>query len=221
MDRGLLLLRLAKKGAMEHFITLTTQELGDELGMSQQSASLFLLDLEGENYIERTQKRSGSRLRITKEGVDILMKLYSELRPLFEPGRSIAVKGRISKGLGEGAYYMSQDGYVEQLKEKFDIEPYPGTLNILLSDNDSPLMELLKRGPGIELEGFRSGERTFGSCLCYYCSVNGEDGIIMVPNRTLHKNTLEIVSEARLRDILDIDEEDLVDLKIEYPSTLE
>ena len=218
MDRGLLLLRLAKKGAMEHFITLTTQELGDELGMSQQSASLYLLDLEKERYIERTQKRTGSRLRITKEGVDILMTLFSELRPLFEPGRKIVVKGKISKGLGEGAYYISQEGYVEQLKEIFGIDPFPGTLNVVLKDNDSPLLELLKRGPGIRVEGFRSGERTFGACMCYACQVNGENGIIMVPKRTLHKNTLEIVSQKKLRDVLDLKDEQKVDLEIEYPS---
>lgn len=214
----MLLLRLAKKGAMEHFITLTTQGLGEELGMSQQSASLYLLDLEKGQYIERSQKRTGSRIRITKEGVDILMTLYREMKPLFEPGRWIEVKGTISAGLGEGAYYLSQEGYIDQLKERFDLKPFPGTLNILLSENDSPMMELLRRGPGIEVEGFRSGERTFGSCLCYPCRVNGENGVIMVPNRTLHQNTLEIISEKKMRDVLNLEDGENVHLEIEYPS---
>ncbi len=218
MDKGMLLLRLAKKGAMEHFITLTTQGLGEELGMSQQSASLYLMDLEKEQYIERSQKRTGSRIRITKEGVDILMTLYREMKPLFESGRRIEVKGTISAGLGEGAYYLSQEGYIDQLKERFNLIPFPGTLNIHLSENDSPMMELLRRGPGIEIEGFRSGERTFGSCLCYPCKVNGEDGVIMVPNRTLHQNTVEIISEKRMRDVLNLEDGENVHLEIEYPS---
>ena len=116
---------------------------GEELGMSQQSASLYLMDLEKQQFIERSQKRSGSRIRITREGVDILMTLYREMRPLIVPGRKIEVKGTISAGLGEGAYYLSQDGYIDQLKELFDMDPFPGTLNIQLSENDSPKMARL------------------------------------------------------------------------------
>ena len=40
----------------------------------------------------------------------------------------------------------------------------------------------------------------------------------MVPKRTLHKNTLEIVSQKKLRDVLDLKDEQKVDLEIEYPS---
>jgi riboflavin kinase len=217
MDKVLLLLRLAKKGAMEHFINLTTKDLGEELGMSQQSASLYLMKLEEDQLIERIQKRSGSRIRITKEGIDILVTLYNELKPFFEPGRNIEVTGKLSRGLGEGAYYLSQEGYIQQIQKKFSLDPYPGTLNITLSENDSPLIELLRKGPGIVIEGFRSGERTFGSCLCYRCKVNGEDGVIMVPNRTLHQNTVEIVSPEKLREKLHLKDDDSVSLEIEYP----
>lgn len=217
MERRILLLKLAQMGAMEHYITITTRGLGEELKISQQSASLYLKNLESEDMIERRMRRSGSSIRITKSGVDLLMSLFNDLKGLFEDEREIEVKGIISEGLGEGAYYLSQKGYVDQLRELFSFEPYPGTLNIELSAIDAPLLDLLRRGPGIEVKGFSSGKRTFGSCLCYPCTVNGKNGVIMVPKRTLHVNTLEIISDEKLRDILSLENKDEILLRVNYP----
>jgi riboflavin kinase len=218
MDDEILLLKLARLGALERYITLPTRKMGEILGCSQQSASLYLTRMEERGYIDRTRKKAGSSFRITKEGMDILTGILHDIRLIFEEPREIRVAGIINPGLGEGAYYLSQEEYILQLKSLFSIEPYPGTLNIALSKTDSPLVDLLRRGPGIEIKGFRSGERTFGSCLCYPCNVNGEKGVIMVPNRTLHVNTLEIISKHRLRDRLSLKDGDTVELVLTYPA---
>lgn len=218
MDDRMLLLKLARLGAMERYVTLTTSKMGELLNTSQQSASIYLRRLEQRGLIDRTQKKTGSSIRITNEGMDSLLGLFQEVKGLFQEKREICVNGTINTGLGEGAYYLSQSGYIQQLEQLFSLKPFPGTLNVLLSQNDSPLVDLLRRGPGIEVKGFRSGERSFGSCLCYPCSVNGVGGLIMVPNRTLHVSTLEIVSDLKLRKELSLRDGDMVELKITYPS---
>jgi riboflavin kinase len=219
MDERILLLKLARMGAMEHYITITTAELGEEIGTSQQSASLYLKTLANRGLIEKNIRRSGTSVRISRSGVDLLFSIYQELSSIFGSVRKIEAVGTVSAGLGEGAYYLSQDGYVEQLKSIFSMDPFPGTLNLKLSKQDAPLLDLLKMGPGIEITGFRSGERTFGSCLCYPCRINGTKGVIMVPKRTLHDDTLEIISENRLRDELYLSDGDEVNLMITYPAT--
>jgi riboflavin kinase len=217
MDREAVLIRIAQMGGMERFVHLTTGELGERLGISQQSASIQLQRLEKEGMIERTRRGRAYGVRLTKAGLDLLMTRFGELSALLGRGREIEVKGTVSAGLGEGAYYLSQESYKEQLNEKFGFLPFEGTLNVQLSPMEAPLLDLLRRGPGIEVKGFVRDGRTFGSCLCYPCTVNGVKAAIMVPNRTVHKNTLEIVSERRLRDELSLKDGDEVKLIIRYP----
>ena len=219
-DKRKILLKLAKMGAMERYIDITTGELGDVLGISQQSASLHLKKLEESSLIERIRKKSGTRIRITPQGIGILDELNRELRSLFEEGRWIKVKGKVTVGLGEGAYYLSQEGYKKQLKEKFRIDPFPGTLNILISVNHRPLMGLLRKGPGVIIEGFRSHGRTFGTCLCYICRIVNIDAVVMVPERSIHENTMEIVSDVNIRDELGLEDGSPIEIEVEYPSTL-
>ncbi len=219
MDRETVLIKIAQLGGMERFVHLTTSGLGGMLGMSQQSASLNLQKLEKEGLLERTRRGRAHGVRLTKAGMDLLTARFSELSVLLGRSREIEVKGTISAGLGEGAYYLSQVSYKEQIDEHFGFLPFEGTLNVVLSPLDAPLLDLLRRGPGIEVKGFIRDGRTFGSCLCYPCTVNGVKAAIMVPNRTVHKNTLEIVSERRLRGELSLKDGDEVRLVVRYPVT--
>jgi len=213
-----ILLKLAQLGAMERYINLTTRELGELLGTSQQSASLYLQNLEKVGSIKRVRRNKGTSVTITKEGMEVLQNLYGMLRSIFETSRVVDVKGNVSRGLGEGAYYLSQRQYIDQIRELFGFEPFNGTLNIRLSPKDSPILDLLKKGPGIIVEGFVSGGRTFGTCICYPCTIGGKKGVIMVPNRTVHTSTLEIVSDVKFRDELGLIDDDQVDIRITYPA---
>ncbi|MGA1866236.1 MAG: DUF120 domain-containing protein [Thermoplasmatota archaeon] len=211
------LLKLAQLGALERYINLTTRELGTLLGTSQQSASLYLQKLEKEGAIRRVRRNRGTSVTITHEGMEVLQGLYGLLRSIFEVSRVIEVRGSISAGLGEGAYYLSQIQYVRQIRERLGFEPFRGTLNISVAPRDAPVLELLKKGPGIVIEGFNTGGRTFGPCICYPCTVNGERGAIMLPNRSVHVSTLEIVSDVKIRDRLGLSDGDQVEVKITYP----
>lgn len=217
MEDRLVLLELAHMGAMERFVDIRTSDLGSRIGSSQQSASIYLNRLASKQLIQRIRKKSGSSVRITEDGMELLLGLYGQLRSIFEKQRKIELKGRISKGLGEGAYYLSQRPYKEQLKELFELDPYEGTLNIELYKKDSPVLDLLRKGGGTKIEGFISQGRSFGSCICYPCEVNGINSVIMIPNRTLHVATLEVVSGVKLRDELDIEDGDEVTVSITYP----
>ncbi len=218
MDDRLLLLELSQLGALEHFVDITTEKLGDLLGTSQQSASIYLNRLSSRRLIERIRKKNGSAVRITEKGMDSLLGLYGRLRSVFETSRTINVTGSISRGLGEGAYYLSQTPYQEQLKEKLHMKPYKGTLNVELSKRDLPVLDLLRKGGGVKIEGFQSQGRSFGSCLCYPCTINGVRAVIMIPNRTLHLGIIEVVSDVKLRDELELRDGDRVELSITFPA---
>jgi riboflavin kinase, archaea type len=216
-DRRNILIILAQRGGLEHVLDVTTRDLAEWIGTSQQTASIYLSRLASEGFVERSMKRRGSRVRITDKGLSELRGLHQALKCIFGTDRVIVLQGRTVSGLGEGAYYLGQPGYIDQVRERLGFTPFPGTLNIVLGPNDAPILDLLRNGPGIPISEFMAGGRTFGRCLCYRCNVNGSPSAVMIPIRTIHRNTLEVISERKLRDELHLKDGEIVELSIDYP----
>ena len=96
-----ILIALLKKSAHKKKVIITTTELGEETGMSQQNASRLLLELEKKGFVER----DGNGITIRKPGIAELSRIYAELEGAFHEGR-IIIQGEIVQGLGEGRYYL-------------------------------------------------------------------------------------------------------------------
>lgn len=129
---------------------------------------------------------------------------------------SVTIRGRVTTGLGEGAYYVQLEGYRRQFREKLGYKPFPGTLNIqLVSEADVHELQLLKASIGIEIHGFATGGRTFGSVACYPTRINDQvDAAILLIQRTHHKlNVVEIIAAVNLRDQLKLEDGEIITLK--------
>jgi riboflavin kinase len=193
MDSVLLL--LLKRGAHLKPVRLTTTEVGSLTGMSQQNASRKLKILEQEGQIQRSKEG----LRLTKKAYDELAAIYSELRNAFEGGH-IAIEGIITKGLGEGGYYVSMKGYRRQIAEKLGFDPYPGTLNIRIDDEDGWKKQHLLQLEPIIIPGFKDNDRTYGDLFAYPCKLGKQDCAIIVPLRTHHgPEIIELVSPVDIK----------------------
>ena len=171
------LYKLAELGASSRTIKVSTEYLAEKIGASQQTASRHLIKLENIGWIKRTITTEGCLIKITKLGVTELKKLYSELRIIFESiyPPSITLEGVLFSGLGEGAYYVTKEGYRKQFIEKLGFDPYPGTLNIkVITEYDLKALSELETYPAIELEGFVDESRTFGSVKCYPAMINNK-----------------------------------------------
>lgn len=136
LQQILTMVHLLLLGARHNYVEITTRELSRSINRSQQSASKHLLDLESVGYVDRIRKGHTIRIKITDKGYMQIYSLYEKLRSAFESsvGDVITLEGRVVSGMGEGAYYMSLEGYRKQFREKLGYEPFPGTLNIKLSD---------------------------------------------------------------------------------------
>jgi len=194
---------LLRLGAARNAVKLSTTDLSEILGGSQQSASRHLQLLEQMGFIHRRVGSEGSRVSITLEGVAELEEVLKELKWHLEgeEARTIEFTGTVVSGLFEGAYYISKEGYRRQILEKLGFEPFPGTLNVRIGHDDFEKRRRLESGPGVHLEGFKDGERTFGSANCYPVTVNGEvGGALIVAERSIHDyNVMEIISPVYLR----------------------
>src|SRR5512139_2120517 len=126
------MLKLAEMGAFKRTAKISTEYLAERLGISQQSASRRLIELEREKWIKKTTTPEGSLIKIEDEGAKELQKLYTNLRFIIEAAfpPSVTLEGTVFTGLGEGAYYTQKEHYKIQFVEKLGFEPYPGTLNL-------------------------------------------------------------------------------------------
>jgi len=195
---------LAEMGAHRRTARISTEYLAGKLGASQQTASRYLIELEAKGWIERTITPEGCLIKITGFGVKELNKLYSTLRVLMEAvyPPSVTLEGTVFTGFGEGAYYISKDGYRKQFIEKLGFDPYPGTLNLkLTTDYDVKARNELEAYTGVEIEGFKNEDRTFGSVKCYPVIIgNDVKGALILALRSHYDvSVLEIIAPVPLR----------------------
>jgi riboflavin kinase len=198
------LLKLAGMGAHRRTARISTEYLAGKLGVSQQTASRYLIELEGKGWIERTITPEGCLIKITDPGVKELNKLYSTLHVIMEAAYppSITLEGTVFTGLGEGAYYISKEPYRRQFIEKLGFDPYPGTLNLrLATDYDMKARNEVEAYPGIEIEGFKNEDRTFGSVKCYPVIIENEvkGALILALRSHYDTSVLEIIAPVFLR----------------------
>ncbi len=205
---------LMKLGASKTPIRISTTQLSNEIGGSQQSASRHLQVLEKEGLLERTISSGGSKVRITVEGISVLDHILQELKWHLEgkEADTIEIEGEVDSGLFQGAYYISKEGYQRQIKEKLNYEAFPGTLNIKIKEEEYDKRQRLERGPSIRLEGFKDGERAFGAARIYPCIINGEEeGALIVAERSIHDyGVMEIISPHYLRRKMELADGDKI-----------
>lgn len=199
----LTLAELISKGARHNFIPITTSMLGKSIHKSQQAASKHLLELENDGFIERIVSGRKFSVKITPKGYSEMVKLSSILKSSLKSFPSILeLKGTLVSGMGEGAYYMSLNGYTKQFKSKINYIPFPGTLNVKLDQKEHIESALQLRSlNGVIIKGFSDGKRTYGWVKCFKCKLNNSiDGQLIVLERTHHDNSIvEIISKINIR----------------------
>ena len=214
------LIFLAERNAFTNSLKMTTPMLSKYLGTSQQSASRLLIQLEKEGFIERRIIGRTSYVKITDKGISQLRDLYLSLKAIFDRPVTITLEGRVFTGLGEGAYYISLEGYAKQIEEKLGFRAYPGTLNISLLSRDSiENRQLLRKIAPVEIHGFRNEKRTYGGAKAIKAILNDvQEVAILFVERTQYDNSVvEVIAEPYLRGQLGLKDGDKVKLTVTVP----
>ncbi len=190
---------LAQAGADHTPLVLTSRELGDRVGVSQQAADRYLMDLERRGLLTRSLANRRQRLQLSREALALLRAEYRGYRRIFEGPARISIAGEVVTGLGEGRYYLSQPGYVVQFSERLGYAPYPGTLNVRLRPSEIRRLGVVGDWDGVRIDGFEAGGRTFGGASCYPAKLNGRKCHLIRPDRSHYQDVVEFVAADRLR----------------------
>ena len=121
------------------------------------------------------------------------------------------IDGEVTTGLGKAAYFLSQDFYTKEFKKNLGFIPYPGTLNVVVSDKHLDEINKIK----INCQNLIKPDEGFGAVNYIEAILNDKiKGAIVLPAKTTHdENYLEFISENRLRDELGLVDGDTVSLE--------
>ncbi len=214
----IVLITLAKLGAYEKRVEISSSKLAEKLDTSQQTASRKIKALEESGHIEREIMPRGQRIMITEKGENALQTIYKDLRCAFgeKSPTTYSIQGTLTSGMGEGRYYMEREGYKKQFKEKLGFTPYPGTLNLILKKReDKRKRKSLQDMEGINIDGFTHENRTFGAAKCFKAKIEDVNGAVVIPKRTHHGfDTLEIIAQEKIRDIIAVKDGDTITVEV-------
>ena len=210
---------LAELGALKRTIRISTKFLAEKLGVSQQTVSRYLIDLERKGWIKRMVTHDGSLIRLTDLGDSQLRAVRLALNSLYEGKEpsSIIIEGTVFSGLGEGAYYVRHKRYREQFIKKLGFDPYPGTLNLrLTSEYDIQLRRELEMRDGIEIHGFKDENRTFGAGKCFHARIDGKErGAVVLAFRSHYDSSvIEVIAPKCLRRALKLKDGNRVKVEV-------
>ncbi|MGE0628188.1 MAG: DUF120 domain-containing protein [Hyphomicrobiaceae bacterium] len=126
------------------------------------------------------------------------------------------ITGRLATGLGQGRHFTRLDWARRQFVEKLAIDPFPGTVNVIVEDPRSfDLWKELAATPGVPIDNPNDGPHDCDA-RCYPVAIEGRiDAAIVLPDVAGYPPAqIEMIAPVAVREALAISDGDMVDLVI-------
>ena len=221
-DEFAVLKLLALDGGLDGEIKTSCSDLAERVDASTQTASRRLQRLEDAGLLGRDTVSDGQWVSVTEDGERTLRNEYEDYRRIFEGVSRVALTGAVTGGMDEGRHYVTLPGYMEQFRERLGYEPYPGTLNVDLTEASVRRRGALDGMEPVPIDGWEDENRTYGPAICYPARIAPRDrqdsygdAHVVAPERTHHdEDQLEVIAPDRLRDELDLADGDHVTVTV-------
>ncbi|MCQ2052903.1 MAG: DUF120 domain-containing protein [archaeon] len=207
--------KIALLGGIDGYVAISSRELSDILGVSQQSASKKILELLDEKLIVRNLGAKKQRIKITDKGIKELKKVYNEYHHIFELDDHVIIHGRVTNGMGEGGHYICQPQYMQQFKKILGFSPFEGTFNLAIDEDDIDKFEIIKGSPGYRINGFVDKCISFGNVVAYKAKIHNMSCAVVIPEKSHYKEIIEIICQYHLRRTLGLNNGDRIAVKVE------
>jgi CTP-dependent riboflavin kinase len=126
----------------------------------------------------------------------------------------IRIRGRIVEGLREAGNFIQIPWVRKQFVEKLSIDPYPGTLNLEITDPESlQSFNTLKTKKGIEIT---PGDPSFCSAHCYPALINGQlrAAVVFPLVKDYPENKIELIAPRNIKEALSLKTGDTLEVEI-------
>jgi len=127
--------------------------------------------------------------------------------------KTTTATGVLFSGEGKASQFVEIPWAKSQIKEKLGFKPYPGTLNIRLSEKEANrLRQILREFKGVTIVP----PTGFYSAICFHTTIMRRTrGAVVIPHTPNYPpNVLEIIAPVNLREALTLRDGDYVELTI-------
>ena len=124
---------------------------------------------------------------------------------------TLKIEGTVTSGSGTGKFYLGLQWVKERLREVTGYTPYPGTLNLLIQDEESQCaLDFLRKHPGFPIRpqsGYYAGR-------FFKAKADGIDCLVVVPDAARVSDIMELASEVNLRKALKLEDGDRLRVEV-------
>ena len=117
--------------------------------------------------------------------------------------KKVELTGTVFSGGGEGRKFLELPWVKQQIEKKLGFTPYPGTLNVMLSEENAKRRKLLEKAPSIKIRpahGYCNG-------ALFKAFINDLQCAIVFPEVAGYpKMLLEIIAPLNLRETLQLED---------------
>ena len=124
--------------------------------------------------------------------------------------------GQLCTGVGQGKHFTRLEWARQQFMDKLGIDPFPGTINLIVDDSESKkAWNRLKGTPGVRIDNPNHGPHDCDA-RCYAVSIDDQiDGAIVLPEVPGYSPVqIEVITAIGVRDALGMGDGDLLKLEI-------
>lgn len=135
------------------------------------------------------------------------------MKTVFSNNR-VKIRGRIVEGFREAANFTQIPWVRKQLVSKLSIDPYPGTLNLEIVDQeDYQNFKILKATQGIEIP---PEDPSFCSARCFPVLIRDRiRGAIVLPMvENYPKNKMELIASQNIKKTLSLKAGDVLEVEV-------
>lgn len=124
----------------------------------------------------------------------------------------MTLEGKVTTGLGKGAYYMGKEVYQRRFDESLGFKPFAGTLNLEVDEDARKKFEAAT--PDIEIREVEEDGERFSDVVATPVKIDGVDGALIRMEITDHPLSIaEVVAPVNLREELGLEDGDTVVLE--------
>ena len=127
------------------------------------------------------------------------------------------ITGRIVSGVKQAAFFTRLDWVREQCLKKLGFIPYPGTLNLQVSEENHSIVERLQGEQGTCLI---PPDKKFCTARTLAVFIGDVSGAVIIPAEDVRvhgKNIIEILAPLSLKDTLGVEDGDRLTLLVKKP----
>ena len=126
----------------------------------------------------------------------------------------LIISGTVVSGTRKAAFFTQLDWVQSQCLQQLGFEPFPGTLNLRIAEQDQPLASRVLNFPGLPLV---PPDGTSCAGRVYPVYIGTIPGAIVLPEgsvRVHDTGVLEVLAPVSLREALHLEDGDLVSLAV-------